>query len=255
MSYGGQSSTDYYDHGGRIRVLYRGTSNSLSTATDDAYTQANPALAFPSPQATPTSSTLSGITKVGVLGGSVSFSRPSNSLNVAAEFMNGGPRRRGGNPIGANAAAGAMPHAEDLVTHVLGLFMNDANGNAFENQAGVASGKAPYMAPSGTVGVQLYETRQQVDWVRENDGAAVTWGAGDFVYASNNGLITNQVRDALEAYSTGVLNDAGDGISDNADAAVAAPKITILGCVKISPTAAVPEVAFDLRSFTYRDVA
>lgn len=261
MSYFGISNQDFKGLAGRLRILYRGHGNCMAVLVDDAYTQANPGQAIVSDEANPTSSTLTGVTKRGVLSGSVAFTRPSTSGNVAVDNMVGGPRRRGGSSVaaanGEDDGDGDNAHAEDARTHVVGLFVNDAMGNQnFDNQAGVASGKVAYLSgPVGTVGVQVYETRQQIDWARGGAGAAVSWGSGQYVYGSINGLVTNLVRDALESYSTGVLNNAGNGITDNAAGAVAAPSVTIMGTTKFGPTAALPEVCFDMRLFKYRTVA
>lgn len=68
----------------------------------------------------------------------------------------------------------------------VGVAVNDALGNAFESSSAVASERVVYLHGSGSMfQTDIYETK-------ETDGtAAVTYTAGDFVYASQNGLLTN----------------------------------------------------------------
>ena len=64
--------------------------------------------------------------------------------------------------------------------------MNDALGNAYESSSAVASERVVYLHGTGSVfDTDIYETKA-------TDGTAnVTYTAGDFVYASQNGLLTN----------------------------------------------------------------
>jgi hypothetical protein len=71
----------------------------------------------------------------------------------------------------------------------LGLFINDAVGNAYENTPGVASNRGPYFNGMSVVGVTLYETQDL------NSAAALTYAVGDALYASANGLLTNAGND------------------------------------------------------------
>ena len=69
----------------------------------------------------------------------------------------------------------------------LGVAINNAVGYPYESMSGVASGKCPYIHGSGTVfTTDLYE-------MYNSDGAtALTYAAGDAIYSSANGLLTNQ---------------------------------------------------------------
>lgn len=68
----------------------------------------------------------------------------------------------------------------------VGVAINDALGNANESSSAVASKRVVYLHGTGSMfATDIYETKQ-------TDGtAAVTYTAGDFVYASQNGLLTN----------------------------------------------------------------
>src|SRR5690606_12974261 len=101
---------------------------------------------------------------VGVLGSSIAFTRP----DAGNGFVGG--------PTAAAQTAGFRP---------LGIFINDAIGNPFENTPGVASGRAPYYAGQGCFGLSLWETQNL------NSGAALVYAVGDRLFASQNGLVTN----------------------------------------------------------------
>ena len=109
----------------------------------------------------------------------------------------------------------------------LGLFLNDSLGNAFENTPGVASGRGPYVCGSGScVGVSIYETKVQLGG---GAGTPIAYAAGDKVYASVNGLLTNVSADAYE------YNVAG------------APAPTLLGIVKVGIDGTNSLLVIDLR--------
>lgn len=90
----------------------------------------------------------------------------------------------------AVAGSGTIgPAAGDSTTvfdKVVGIAVNDAVGNPYESSSAVGSGKVVYAHGSGTViSTDIYETKG-------TDGtAAVTYTAGDLLYASQNGLLTN----------------------------------------------------------------
>lgn len=203
----GQSSGDFKETSARLQLFHVVTRNSMGVLAADAFTQANPGVITATANK---STTLAGITKVGVLGGSVAFTRPAAGNNVI-----GGPTVN----AGPTYLAGQRP---------LGLFLNDAVGNAFENTPGVASGKGPYVCGTGScVGVSLYETQQQV-----GGNAALTYATGDRLYASVNGLLTNRINDAYE-YNVSGQNDPDF--------------VTVMGIVKAIPDATNPWLVLDLR--------
>jgi hypothetical protein len=166
----GQGSGDFRETSGRVHLFHMGIRNSLGILAADAFTQSNP----PIVSGANTSATLTGITKVGVLGATVAFTRKD-----AGNGFHGGPVK-----ISTNYVADQRP---------LGLFINDAVGNAFENTPGVASGRGPYVCGLGVVGVTLWETKQQI-----GGSGTLSYNAGDFLYASVNGLLTNRVEDAYQ---------------------------------------------------------
>jgi len=177
---GGQSSGDFKETSGRVQLFHVVTRNSVGVLTPDAFTQANPPVQV---LAANKSSTLTNITKVGVLGGSVAFTRPDYGNGY-----HGGPVAPGG--------------AYNTGFKPLGFFLNDAIGNAFENTPGVASGRGPYVCGSGScIGLSIYETKHQ-----KTGSAAFLFACGDKVYASVNGLATNIVEDGYEDNAAATSN-------------------------------------------------
>lgn len=198
MAMPGQASGDFVEGSSALRILYVGHRNSFSaTLTTDGFTQLNP-----SKVATDVSATLPEAPKRGVLGGSVCFSRPD-----AGNGMVGGPP--------ATALLGVRP---------LGIFINDAAGNAYENSPAAASGQCPYVSGQGTYGTRLYETEDLAG------GGALTWASGDLVYASKNGFLTNLANDA-NCYETVAVHTTR----------------TVLGIVRIAPDSVHAELVLDTR--------
>lgn len=207
----GQSSGDFKETSARIQLLHVVTRNSVGAFAADVLTQLNPALIT---TAGAQSSTLNGITKVGVLGGTVAFTRNSGNNLI-------------GGPVGVRGALTGNITSMSAAVRPLGFFINDAVGNAYENTPGPASGRAPYVCGSGScVGLSLYETVKQIDGT-----TPIAWAVGDPVYASVNGLATNLVAEGYEyiaASSSPLFN-------------------TILGIVKAVPNADTPMLVIDLR--------
>lgn len=205
---GGQSSGDFRETSGRVQLYHVVTRNALGLLTPDGFTQANPPVVT---GATTKSTTLASVTKTGVLGSSIAFTRPDVGNNYI-----GGPVKVGGSYV-----VGYLP---------LGIFINDAVGNAFENTPGPASGRAPYVCGSGTtVGCTLYETKIQLGG---SAGNPITFAVGDKVWASVNGLLTNVLADAYE------YNVAGQN---------AIEFVTLMGVVKVAPDANSSLLVLDMR--------
>ena len=199
---GGQGSGDFRETSARVQLLHVVTRNAQGILTPDAFTQANPPIVTGY-----ASTTLASITKVGVLGGSVAFTRP--------DYGNGFQ----GGPVLVSSAynVGLVP---------LGIFINDAIGNPFENTPGVASGRGPYVCGNGScLALSIYETKIQMGG---SAGTAITYAAGNKVYASVNGLITNVAADAYEYQ-------------------VLANSQTLMGIVKVAPDANSSLLVIDLR--------
>jgi hypothetical protein len=203
---GGQSSGDFRETSGRVQLFYVVSRNTFGVLTPDAFTQANPPIVTNSANK---STTLAGITRVGVLGGTVAFTRYDYGNG-----FHGGPVQ--------------VASAYDARIKPLGIFLNDANGNAFENTPGVASSRGTYAHGTGsTLGVSLYETKNQIA-----NSNAITYQPGDKVYASVNGLLTNNLADAYE-YNVSGQNDV--------------KFVTLMGVVKVAPDANNGLLVVDLR--------
>jgi len=195
---GGQASGEFKETSGRLQPFYVVTRNTMGILTPDAFTQLTPSSSVAAPANL--SATLVGLQQFGVLGGSVAFTRG----DVGNNFVGG--------PTAAAAVAGVRP---------LGFFMNDANGNRWENAPAVASGRGTYVHGSGsTVGLSVYETKNLAT------NADLVWAVGDLVYASRNGLATN-VSASTNTYES------------------ASP--TVLGVVKCAPDATSALLVIDLR--------
>lgn len=200
----GQGSGDFRETSGRVQIFNVNFRNSVGVLTADAFTQNNPPIVT---TAANVSTTLSGITKKGVLGASVAFTRPD-----AGNGYHGGPVQ-----VGAAYVTGQRP---------LGIFINDSLGNAFENTPGVASGRGPYLSGLGTIAVALWETQQQI-----GGSGALTYAVGDRLFASVNGLLTNRVEDSYEYKANGD----------------SATTVTLMGIVKVAPDANNTLLVLDLR--------
>jgi len=208
MSLFGQSSGDFKETSGRIQLFHVVTRNSIGSLSPDAFTQANPPVVVTVGNLSTTLSALNG--KRGVLGSTVAFTRPDIGNNYL-----GGPVL-----VGGLYSATIKP---------LGMFINDSLGNAFENTPGVASNRGPYVAGSGScLGLKIYETKQQI-----GGAANLVYSAGQWVYASVNGLITNRIEDAYE------YNVAGQADPDF---------VTVMGIIKRVPDASNDIMVIDVRA-------
>lgn len=199
----GQGSGDFLETWSRVITFHIGSrSGSGLLAAPDAFTQNNPSVVT----ASATRSTkLVGITKVGILGGSVVFTRP----DIGNGYI-------GGAALGAGSTylAGLKP---------LGIFINDANGNPYENAPGLASRRLAYY-PAGTFGVRIWETQVLFTDGGATAGDPLTYTTGDYLYASANGLLTNRYQDAYQYRVVG-QNDLGF--------------VTLLGTLTQAPTSGV----------------
>lgn len=227
----GQASGGWTESSSALRILHVGVRNTVGNLTDDSFTQTNP----PIIKTTGTISTSPGaLTEVlGVLSGSVAFTRPDAGSNFI-----GGP----------TVTAMALPAS---VTQVLplGCFINSATGNPYENLPGVASGKGPYVAAMGTYGSRLFETQLLVATTGTvvAAGTALTYVAGQKLVASQNGYLMPSVV-FNGAALVAVDNTAGGGAyntleSVNAGAVVA----TTIGILKMAPDSVMNEIVFDQR--------
>jgi len=220
----GQASGGWLESSSALRILHVGVRNTVGILTDDSFTQTNP----PIVTATNTISDNVDTTVLGVLSGSVAFTRPD----------------QGSNFIGGNAE-GLVNALLETYVRPLGLFINSAAGNAFENQPGPASGKGPYVSSQGTYGDQLYETQA----IATNGAGGIAIGddlnynVGQELIASRNGYLMPR----------SAINTAG-GAVETLDVAALAAEVehglaasTLLGILKMPADAVQPEIVFDQR--------
>ena len=206
----GQASGGFTESSSALRILHIGVRNTLGQLTSDSFTQTNP----PIITTTATVSQSSGLSLVsgvlGVLSGSVAFARSSADGNTH------------GGPTDSTAVA-------DERERVLGIFINNASGNAFENQPGVASNRGPYVSAQGSYGNKLYETQELTNGAN-GAGTDLTYSVGDSLVASVNGYLTN-------------ASHASD-VHDLAHGRASATEIAIL---KIVPDSDSDELVYDQR--------
>jgi len=193
----GQASGGWTESSSALRILNVGIRNTVGVLTSDSFTQTNP----PAVTGATTITSQVDTTKRGVLSGSVAFARPDAA---------GGSNYVGGPGIATAAAAGAGVVLASPASVVLGVFINSANGNPYENTPGPASGKGPYVSAMGTYGNQLFES-QNID-----TAAALVYAVGNELVASKNGYLTNQ-NDANNRYATtviGILKMPADAVQN-----------------------------------------
>lgn len=135
-----------------LKILYPGHENSLCTLESAGYTMVNYVAG------TTVNDTLDANTNVGVLGGMIAT-------------------MKGSYEVGACTGASDEP---------MGLFINDAAGNAYENLPAMASGKAPFTQSQGSYETNVYETRNAADT------ADLTYAVGDKLYPAVSGLLTKE---------------------------------------------------------------
>jgi len=217
----GQASGGWTESSSALRILHLGVRNTIGVLTADAFTQTNP----PIVTVLSTISTNVSTGVFGVLSGSVAFSRPD----------------AGSNHIGGNAEGLAVP-AQETFVRPLGLFINSAAGNAFENQSAAASGKCPYVSAQGAYASGLFETQAlgaSTGGVALAQGAALTYVTGQALIASRNGYLMPSV-------------DGSDGVTSLANAANSADvehgvAVTTIGVLKMPADSVQAELVFDQR--------
>jgi hypothetical protein len=204
----GQASGGFSESSSALRILHLGVRNTLGQLTSDAFTQSNP-VDFAGNGNTSTTEAPGLLVNVrGVLSGSIAFARPDAGKNFH------------GGPSDFTAVARSTER-------VLGIFINNAVGNAFENTPGVASNRGPYVSSQGSYANRLYETKDLAT------GGDLTYVVGDRLVASENGFLTNQ----------DTANNA-HGVAHGVNAAGASTTISIL---KIVPDSTSDELVYDQR--------
>jgi hypothetical protein len=214
----GQASGGFTESSSALRLLHPGIRNTVGVLTADAFTQTNPPIVT-------TAGTISTQTNTGVLGvlsGSVAFTRPDQGSNFV-----GGPVEPGA--------------PDNILIRPLGCFINTAVGNAFENQPGPASGKGPYMSAQGTYGNQLFETQAIFTEGAITAGDDLIYTAGQELIASRNGYlmmrVTTQTGAAVSLDVAGLASEVANGNTAS----------TLLGILKMPPDSEQFEIVYDQR--------
>ena len=222
----GQASGGFTESSSALRILYVGVRNSAGILTDDAFTQTNPPIVT-------TASTIStnvDTSVFGVLSGSVAFTRPDQGTNY----------------IGGNAESLANALLETYVKP-LGLFINSAAGNAFENQPAAASGKGPYVSGMGTYASQLFETQA----IGTNTAGGIvagddlTYTTGQRLIASRNGYLMPST--AINTAGAAVESCDAANLSAEVEHGATAGTSTIIGLLKMPADSVQNEIVFDQR--------
>jgi hypothetical protein len=217
----GQASGGWTESSSALRILHVGVRNSVGVLTDDAFTQTNP----PIETLAATISSNVDTTVLGVLSGSIAFTRPDGGSNEI-----GGP---------VTVAASGVTALQAALTRPVGLFLNTAVGNAFENQPAVASNKNTYVSAQGTYANRLFETRAVAAGGAYAQGDALTYTTGMTLMASVNGYLTPAVDSA--GASLAATNMSLEQVN-------AAPGgTTILGVLKMPADSVQTEIVYDQR--------
>jgi len=206
----GQASGAFTESSSSLRILHVGIRNTVGVITDEAFEQTNPPI-FTTELGTATSTISDQVstTIFGVLSGSVAFTRPDIDENV----------------IGGPSALGAA-----ILCRPLGVFINHAAGYSFENTPAAASNKCPYVSAQGCYANSLFEDKRVADGA---GGAAVAaaavtaYAAGQQLFASVNGYLTNETADGHEQ-NNGLAN-------------------SVIGIVKMAPDNTQDELVYDQR--------
>lgn len=232
----GQASGGFTESSSALRLLHVGIRNTNAVLTDDAFTQTNP------PIITTPASTISDTVDtsvLGVLSGSVAINRPDQGSNYVGGPGSSALVAASGGGSASTASATSLPQAFSPV----GLFINNAVGNAYENTPGPASGLGPYVSAMGTYGSQLYETQALAAIGALAQGGDLPYITGVALIASLNGyLMPARVW-------TGAANASADLVTTALQSAVVntAGVSTTIAVLRMPADSAQPEIVFDQR--------
>jgi hypothetical protein len=235
----GQASGGFLESSSALRLLHVGIRNTTGVLTNDAFTQTNP----------PVQTTLSTISlnvdtaTLGVLSGSVAFTRPDQGSNFIGGAAGPTLLTAGGAGIAATSTATSLPDAYQP----LGLFINNAVGNAYENTPGPASGRGPYVSAMGTYASALFETQCLAAIGALAQGAALPYITGVPLVASLNGyLMPASVWDGVAHQDADINGITFQATAKDAEAILPAGS-TIIAILKMPADSAQPEIMFDQR--------
>jgi len=214
----GQASGGWTESSAALRLLHVGVRNATGVLTADGFTQTNP----PIVTVAGTISTQTNTGVVGVLSGSVCFTRPDQGSNFV-----GGPVEPGA--------------PDEILIRPVGCFVNTAVGNAFENQPGPASGKNTYVSGQGTYSNALFETEALAGAGAIAQGDDLIYSAGQELVASRNGYlqmrITTQTGVATSLDLATITSEVANGLAAS----------TLIGVLKMPPDAEQFEILYDQR--------
>lgn len=176
--------------GGLLRILYLGTRNSIEGLEDAAFTKSN---RVGNTQLV-NNTTLADVQKLGCLAGSVAA-------------------------VKGEAVLGAGNGPQDAI---VGLYVNDLAGNAYESTSAAASEKGVFVMGMGTYEVGIFETHDYAG----TSSILSNYAYGKKLYCSRNGLLT--VAEGLNGGSA-VTGDI------------------VMGIITKAPTASDPIMRFNLR--------
>jgi hypothetical protein len=197
----GQASGSWLESSSSLRILHMGIRNSTGMYAASAFTQTNP----PTPASQPQPECRGFNSAVmGVLSGSVCFAQST--------------------PKGSDTASGAVGGPTNGLA-VLGVFINHASGNSFENTPGLASGIGPYASGQGTYANSLFETHDTDAGNDDNRGASLTYAVGSNLVASQSGYLTASTASHVHAVAGG----------------------TVIGVCRVAPDARFDELVYDQR--------
>ena len=232
----GQASGGWTESSSALRILYVGHRNSIGILTDDSFTRPTP----PSPPRDRPPRT--------AWTPPFSASCPARWPSLApirAPTTLAAPATTPSSPLAVAVRPAPTAPAASRCYRPLGLFINDAAGNAFENQPGVASGKGPYVSSQGSYASSLYETNNISAGAIGGlaSGAAWTYITGVPLITSLNGyLMPAHIWDGAAEQSTDVAAAALESAVINAGGSS-----TTIGILKMPADATQPELVFDQR--------
>ena len=232
----GQASGGFTESSSALRLLHVGIRNTNAILTDDAFTQTNPPI-ITTPASTISSTVDTGT--LGVLSGSVAITRPDQGSNYVGGPGSSTVIAASGGGVAGTASASSLPQAYQPV----GLFINTAVGNAYENTPGPASGLGPYVSAMGTYASQLYETQALVAFGALVQGADLPYISGVPLITSLNGyLMPARVWSGAANVSTDLATAALQSAVLNA-----ATSSTTVAILRMPADSTQPEIVFDQR--------
>jgi hypothetical protein len=218
----GQASGGWTESSAALRILHVAIRNSVGVLTADGFTQTNPPIVT-------TAGTISDQANTGVLGvlsGSVAFARPD----------------QGSNFIGGPVEPGAP---DEALIKPIGVFINTAVGNAFENQPGPASGKNTYVSAGGTFANSLFETQALAAAGALAAGDDLIYQVGQELVASRNGYLIMRATTQTGAYISLDIATITSEVANGTTAGTTAS--TTIGVLKMPPDSEQFELVYDQR--------